>query len=223
MADDLLLSRDNRAVVLPDELSTFTFSERDGIVVTDKSQIEFLSSHANLTFERCLLLPLSLQAYAASIRVHKRVRCYFDLIDFEKCKQDYQWIADRRARTWLSELGLRFEAEGIDFAEFDAPSQFLLFHLGSYLDSAATAITERLPETTFYVVSSETPFPLEFYFDSDVPAAILQFALEQRGCNVRRILYADRKLVFPALATRPFTHSPQTDSMLTTEGGSSTH
>jgi hypothetical protein len=218
MLDKSRLSPANSVVISPEQLSAFTFSEQDGIVVTDRSQIEFLSSHANASFERCLLLPLSLQAYAASLRVHKRVRCYFDLIDFEKCKQNYQRIADRRARAWLSELGLRFDVEGIDFAEFDAPSQFLLFHLAAYLENAAIAISEKLPEIqTFHVVSSETPFPLEFYFDSDVPAAISQFALEKRGRNVHRILYANRKLVFPASAARPFTRSPSTDSMFINE------
>ena len=211
MVNETLLSLPNSTAISPEELPAFTFSEREALLVTDRSQVDFLSSHTDSSFQRCLLLPLSLEAYAASIRMHKRVRCYFDLFDFENCKQDYRLIADRRARTWLSELGLRFQADGIDFAEFDAPSQFLLFHLGAYLENAAIAIAEKLTDTqTFYVVSSERPLPLEFYFDSDVPAAILQFALEQRGRDVRRILYKDRKLVFPAHAARPFTHTTHT-------------
>ena len=223
MVRETLLSPAKSPTISPVELQAFTFSEREAIVVTDKSQVEFLSSHANSSFEHCLLLPLSLQAYAAGLRMHKRVRCYFDLIDFERCKQDYRWIADQKARTWLSELGLRFDAEGIDLAEFDSPSQFLLFHLGAYLENAASAIADKLPETqTFYVVSSETPLPLEFYFDSDVQAGILQFALEQRGHCVRRILYTDRKLTFPAHAARPFAHTPDTDSMLISEEHSPT-
>lgn len=212
------------AVISPEELAALMFSSQDVFLLTDSSQIEFLSARTNSSFEQCLLLPLSLRAYAASIQVHQRVRSYFDLIDFEKCKLDYRSTAGRLARAWLSELGLRFDIEGIDVAQLDAPSQFLLFLLGTYLERAVSAIHATLPDIySFHVVCSERPFPLEFYFDSDVPVAIVQFALEQRGRRVRRILCDDRKLVFPVYPKRPFTCSADGDSTPANEPDSPPH
>jgi hypothetical protein len=204
--------------ISPAELANFAFSERDTIILTDKSQVEYLSAQANESLGRCLLLPLSLQAYAACLRFEANVRCYFDLIHFERCEKQYEVLCYRWARTWLKELGLRCVINGLDVAELDAPAQFMFFQFGAYLDDATNEICDRMPDSqTFYVVASENPLPLEYYFDSDVAAAVLQFALERRGRKVRRIHYGTRTLLFPGLAKRPFTSNPSVDSPIQTD------
>lgn len=189
-----------------DELSTFTFSERDGIFLTDEAQLDYLCSNANPSLEKCWMLPLSVQAYAAALRKPSRIQSYFDFVDFPQCKRQYNVEAQTLSRSWLKELGLGFEVQGIDLATFDAPCQFLLFNLAAYLEQTAARLIHSRPDLeTFYVVSRKDPLPLDFYFDSDVQAAMLRFTCEQLGRRVRQIVLAPGTWVFPFFAERPIT------------------
>ena len=192
--------------ISPEELSLFTFSTTDAILLTDPAQVQFLCSTANSSVQQCLLMPLSVQAYTAAIRKQLPVRPHFEFIDFPECKRQYQKKAEALSRTWLKEMGLKSEVDGIDLAEFDAPNQFLLFNLASYLERTVSTIVQKLQHIeTFYVVSAEERLPLDFYFDSDVPASLLYATCEGLGRKVRQIAFANRALVFPQFPHRPIT------------------
>src|SRR5208283_2495134 len=105
-------------MVFEQELASHSFSEKDAIFVTDAVQIEFLKSASNTSLNEGWMVPLSTQAYAAILRLgHTRVRSYFELIDFAECKRWYRKLALECSKTWLKELGLEFQFEGIDIAK----------------------------------------------------------------------------------------------------------
>jgi hypothetical protein len=57
---------------------------------------------------------------------------------------------------------------------------------------------------TFYIVVAEHRLPLDFYFDSDVPAAVLRFVCERLGRPLRTIVMKQRhRYVIPWLGHRP--------------------
>jgi len=193
-------------MVFEQELASHSFSEKDAIFVTDAVQIEFLKSASNTSLSQGWMFPLSTQAYAAILRLgHKRVRSYFELIDFAECKRWYTNRALECSKTWLKELDLEFQIEGIDIAELDAACQFLLFVHAVYIQGTAERLIRASPEIeTFYIVVAENRLPLDFYFDSDVSAAVLRFVCESLGCRVRTIVMKQRpRLVFPHFRHRP--------------------
>jgi hypothetical protein len=51
------------------DLTAYSFSEKDAVFVTDSVQVEFLKSAANASLSRSRLLPLSVQAYGAILRI----------------------------------------------------------------------------------------------------------------------------------------------------------
>jgi hypothetical protein len=183
-----------------------SFSKQDAVFVTDGVQVEFLKTRSNDSFSESLLLPLSAQAYAAILKVgHLRVRSYFEFVDFPECKRCYRNGALEYSRTWLQELGLEFQIEGIDVAELDAACQFELFVNAIYIDGTAERMIRANPEIeTFHIVVAEHRLPLDFYFDSDVPAAVLHFVCERLGRPVRTIVMKQRpRYVIPWLRHRP--------------------
>ncbi len=188
----------------PDHLLSFAFSEQDAVFLTDEAQFEYLCTNTNSSFARCLLLPLSLHAYAAAVHSHSRVHSYFEHIDFAECRRQYDGHAERLSRNWLKQLGLECIVQGIDLGEFDAPNQFHLFNLAAYLERTAGNLLRTLSEVeNFYVLSGKDPLALEFYFDSDVPAALLRFICERADRRVRQIEWPRRTWILPS--RRPFT------------------
>jgi Glycosyltransferase Family 4 len=188
------------------QLTSHSFSSQDAILVTDGIQVEFLKSIANASLNEALLLPLSLHAYATILeRGHARVGSHLGFVDFAECKRWYRQGAFEFSRTWLQELGLHFQVEGIDIAELDAPCQFQLFVTAFYINETAERIIHAHPEIeTFYVVIAEDRLPLDFYFDSDVPAAVLHFVCERLGRPVRTILMKQRPgYVITGIPRRP--------------------
>lgn len=187
------------------ELSDWRFSAHDAVFLTDEAQLAFLNKDTNTTFHSCRLLPVSIQALAAAIRSgNSRLEPYFLHIDFVECRRGYEHEARKQSVSWLKELGLEYLVEGLDIAELDASNQFLFFLTAAYLERTAQSIIRSLPDIqTFYVVTGQTPLPLDFYFDSDVPSAILRFVCERLGRNVCEIHVQDRQYVFPYFKQRP--------------------
>ena len=189
-------------MVFEQELASHSFSEKDAIFVTDAVQIEFLKSASNTSLRQGWMFPLSTQAYAAILRLgHKRVRSYFELIDFAECKRWYTNRALECSKTWLKELDLEFQIEGIDIAELDAACQFLLFVHAVYIQGTAERLIRASPEIeTFYIVVAENRLPLNFYFDSDVSAAVLRFVCERLGRQACTIVMKQRlRYINPAI------------------------
>lgn len=176
------------------ELAAHSFSEREGIFVTDAVQVEFLKSSGNTSLSQSRLLPLSTQAYAAVLKLGQlRARPYFNFIDFGECKRWYRERALKYSRTWLQELGLEFRFEGIDVAELDGPCQFLFFLHAVFIGGTAGRLIRASPEIEiFYIVAAENRLPLNFYFDSDVSAAVLRFVCEGLSRQARTIVMKQR-------------------------------
>ena len=124
---------------------------------------------------------------------------HLEFVDFAECKRWYRNGALEFSRTWLQELELHFQVEDINIAELDAPSQFELFVNAIFINGTAERIIHAHPEIeTFYIVVAEDRLPLDFYFDSDVPAAVLRFVCEQLGRPVRTIVMTQRpRYLFP--------------------------
>src|ERR1700751_3852314 len=164
-------------MVSEQQLSNFTFSECDAVLLTDSIQVEFLKARANSSLDRSWLCPLSTQAYAKILRSgHGRTRSYFEFIDFDECKKWHHGEALRLSRGWLKVLGLQFQVEGIDVAELDGPCQFQLFVHARYLEQTAERLVQALPDVDrFFVIEAENRLPHEFYFDSDAAAGIFRF------------------------------------------------
>jgi hypothetical protein len=194
-------------MTIPEEqLPCQNFSRQDAILVTDSVQVEFLKAGSNASFRESLLLPLSANAYAAILKLeHPRVRSYFDFIDFLECKSWYRNEGLECSKRWLRELGLEFQIEGIDLADLDVTSQNELFLNAVYLNGTAERMIRAHPEIeTFYIVVAEQRLPLDYYFDSDVPAAVLRFVCERLGRLVRAIIMNKRpRYVFPWFSHRP--------------------
>jgi hypothetical protein len=203
-------------MVSEQELASHSFSEKDAIFVTDAVQIEFLKSASNTSLREGWMFPLSTQAYAPILRLgHTRVRSYFELVDFAECKRWYSNRALECSKTWLKELDLEFQFEGIDIAKLDAPCQFHLFIHAIYIAKTAERLILATPEIeTFYVIEAGQRLPLDFYFDSDVPAAVLRFVCERLSRPVRTIVMKRRpRYVFPAFQRRPITNA-RADGMI---------
>jgi hypothetical protein len=191
------------------ELPSFQFQDADAIFLTDGFQLGFLLSKANESLKRAFLIPLSTNAFEAALKSgHPRVRSYFDVIDFQQCLTWYNTKGLTLARTWLKELGLHFRIEGIDVAEFDAPCQFLLFTLVAHVEATADRMIRAHSGTDrFYVVTSKQPLPLDFYLDSDVPAAVIRFVCERLDHWVQPIVMERREqFLHSGFERRPITH-----------------
>ena len=188
------------------QLPCHAFSKQDAVFLTDGGQIEFLKAASNASLNDSLLLPLSLHAYASILKMGlARLQSYFEFIDFAGCKRWYRNGALESSRTWLQELGLEFHIEGIDIAELDAACQFELFRNAVYINGTAERMIRANPEIeTFHIVVAEDLLPLDFYFDSDVPAAVLRFVCERLGRPVRTIVMKQRpRYVIPGIPYRP--------------------
>lgn len=188
-----------------EDLAALRFTARDAVLLTDQTQFLYLAEKANSSFRQCRIFPLSTQAYgAALLGGHEGIEPYFEFLDFADIQRRYRFDAEEQAKGWLAELGLRCEVKGIDLAALDAPNQFLLFRLAWYLESTARRMIEAHPEIeTFYVLCGETPLPLDFYFDSDVPAVLLRFICERLRRRVRPIVMKERDFLFAAYRERP--------------------
>jgi hypothetical protein len=195
--------------ILEQDVPQFCFSERDGLFLTDEMQLSFLLSKVNGSFGACWLLPLSFQAYAAALRSgHPRICSFFEFVDFRECERHYRLDADHLSVNWLNELGLKFEVDGIDLARLDSPCQFQFFKLALYLEGTAERLVRAHPEVqTFYVIEGRNFLPLDFYFDSDVPAAILRSVCQRLSRSVGQFLMENRPYVFPNYRRRPMTSS----------------
>jgi hypothetical protein len=199
----------------PDSL--IRMNETDAVFVTDAVQVEFLQGRTDASLEHCWKIPMSLQAYGLLLRRgFSRVRAYVDFVDFEECKHWYLDTGLRYAQTWLSELGLRFEVEGIDFAALDAPCQFLLFTHLRFVERTAERIVQAMPGIgRFYVIQSRDLLQHEFYFDSDVAAAVLRAVCERLGRCIEVIEMKERPgYVHPQFQARPITSSILTRNKL---------
>jgi hypothetical protein len=190
------------------DLASLTFTERDAILLSDSAQLDSVLAIANDSVANNWLIPLSTQAYAAVLRrQHARVRSYFGCVDFADCAEWYQQKGLTHARTWLEELGLGFNVENIDVVQLDAPCQFLLFTHARYIETTTERVIRANPDIdTFYVVTARDPLPLDFYFDSDVAAAVIQFVCERSGRRVRTIsMERRRQFLHPLFRKRPMT------------------
>ncbi len=185
-------------------------AEREAIFVTDVVQVEFLLSAAGARFEGCWKIPLSLQAYGLLLRKGaKHVRSYIDFVDFESSKRWYLDEGLQHSRNWLRELGLGFELEDIDLAELDAPCQFLLFTHLRFLERTAGQLIQNTPGIDrFYVIEAREPLAHEFYFDSDVAAAVLYAVCERLQRSVELITMEERPFyAYPQYRSRPITET----------------
>jgi hypothetical protein len=190
------------------ELANLVFTGRDGVLLSDSTQLDFLTSKANGSLAESWLMPVSTQAYGAILALRlDRVRSHFEFVDFSDCLKWYREEGLRHARAWLTELGLRFHVEGIDVPEFDTPCQFLLFTHARYVETTVERLIRGNPDIdTFYVVTGRDPLALDFYFDSDVAAAVMRYVCERLGRHVRPIVMERRtRFVFPQFQGRPIT------------------
>jgi hypothetical protein len=202
------------AAVSETELTALVFTDRDAILVSDSTQLDFLMSKGNTSIEESWMMPVTTHAYEAILaHRHRRVRPHFTSVDFADCLRWYHEEGLRHARTWLSELGLRFDVEGIDVASLDAPSQFLLFTHARYIEATTDRLIRASADIeTFYVVTARDPLPLDFYFDSDVAAGVMQYACERLGRPVRPIVMDRRtRFIFSQVRHRPITDAPVPD------------
>ena len=190
------------------ELMERVFTARDAILISDSTQLDFVMSKANGSIATSWLIPVSTQAYEAILALrHDRVRSYFEFVDFADCMRWYHEEGLEHARAWLKELGLGFEVEGIDVVQLDAPCQFLLFTQARYIETTIERLVRASADIeTFFVVTTREPFPLDFYFDSDVAAAVTRFVCERLGCHIRPIIMEHRsRFVYPQFRNRPIT------------------
>ncbi len=185
------------------ELPELLFTARDAVLLSDVAQLDFVMSGSNASIASSWLMPVSIEAFDAILaRRSERVRSYFDCVDFADCLSWYREKGLQHARTWLHELDLGFEVEGIDVVELDAPCQFLLFTHARYIERTTELLIRANRDIeTFYVVTAREPLPLDFYFDSDVAAAVMRFVCERDGRRVRPIIM-DRRSPSPCAASR---------------------
>jgi hypothetical protein len=191
-------------------LPEHNFSSRDAVFFTDAAQVEYLTWRANLSFRGGWACPFSLQAYGALLkRGHLRIISYFQFIDFADCKDWYHRRALRHAQSWLRELGLSFQVEKLDVAGLDSLCQFLFFLHAGYLGPTAERLIQAHPEIeTFHLFAPENRLPQDFYFDSDVSAAILQGICEKNGRQVQAITTHSRfRYTFPDFQGRPMVYA----------------
>ena len=182
-----------------------TLGASDAIFITSSSEIEFLKTSGLVAFQDAWLIPLSFDALGSALRSgHPKIFDHLSLVDFDLCVKGYHRF-EAQSKSWLSELGLAFEVDGIDIVARDAPSQFLLFSQASYIESlAARAIAGLALIETFYVLTSPEPLVLDFYFDSDTAAAVVQFVCQRSKRACKTVPMTGRRLKFAAFPERPF-------------------
>lgn len=171
------------------ELQHTTFTARDAFLPVDGTQAGFIKDKAPRAFQEAWILPLSLHAYAAGVRLgHKRLARYYDALDFAACNANYHGRALHQSRSWLTEMQLEYRVGNIDIAELDAPNQFLFFLHAEHIAGLLERLVARHPEiSTFYAITGDTPLPLDFYFDSDVTAALAAWVCARLGREFRKI------------------------------------
>lgn len=172
----------------------------DAVFVANGAQIRHLQQVAKPAFEQARILPLSLHAYGAALRAeHPRVFDYRPLVDYPSCAEDYHRIFPQLSRVWLSDIGLRCKIDGVDLAELDAPAQFQFFlHAQHIARLAERIVLEHSAVRHFYVVAGDPLAPLDFYFDSDVTAAVVQYVCDRLKRPLRTIIASPRPDYLPA-------------------------
>jgi hypothetical protein len=109
------------------QIAAAEFDANDAIIVSDGIQVQWLARAANQTLRSALFCPVSLQAYAAVLRLGgPRSRCYFHDIEFQVCNSEARKRWRESSHLWLKELGIEFTVDGIDLAELDASCQFFV-------------------------------------------------------------------------------------------------
>jgi hypothetical protein len=188
------------------QIAAAEFDANDAIIVSDGIQVQWLARAANQTLRSALFCPVSLQAYAAVLRLGwTRSRCYFHDVEFQVCNREARKRWRESSHLWLKELGLEFTVDGIDLAELDASCQFLLFLHAAYIEQTARNLMRSLPpEATINIVSAAKATPLDFYFDSDVSSAVLRYVGEELKRKIRMLMMNERdEYVLPGNKSRP--------------------
>lgn len=172
----------------------------DAVFVTNGADVRHLQLVAKSGFERTKLFSLSLHAQGAAMRAgHPRILDFRSLIDFPACADDYHRTCPDLSQTWLRSMGLHCEIDGIDLAEFDAPAQFLFFLHVQHIARLVERIVVESPDVRrFYVLVSDPLVPLDFYFDSDVTAAIVRYVCDRLDRPVQAVTTSGRPAYIPA-------------------------
>ncbi|TCK42748.1 hypothetical protein B0G84_1049 [Paraburkholderia sp. BL8N3] len=195
-----------RMELLADDLKDTRFAPDEAIFVIEGAQVEFLMTRARDALEQVSLIPLSLHAYAAARTYdHPRIEKYHELIDFAACERDYHDDVLGLSSNWLQQLGLDFWVEGIDLAELDAPAQFLFFLHAKHIARVVKNVVAGRPDIkTFYAIVGGTMLPLDYYFDSDVTAAIARHICESFGRRFVCIIAPERpRHILPSMPPGP--------------------
>jgi hypothetical protein len=180
----------------------YEIGPEDAIFVVNGAEVRHLQQLDKAAFERVRILPLSLNALSGALRTsHPRVFDYRLLVDYAAIADEYHRVFPQLSSKWLDDMGLHCHVEGLDLAALDAPAQFHFFLHAQHIARLAEKIV-RQHETVrcFYVFSGEPLTPLDFYFDSDVTAAVIRFVCERLGRPSRTIAVSSPPAHMPAPA-----------------------
>jgi len=200
MSDDVSLIRNPRSVV---------FTPDDLVFVPDPVAAAYLIDRCDPSLvTRAWLCPMTVRALGVLLgRGVDFGRILLAFPDFERSRVAYS-EALGQARRWLKELGLEVAVEGIDLATFDASCQHGFFvHARCMAEVACRAFNGRPQSGRVFVPTRPRWLTQDFYFDSDVAAAMVLYAGALVGRSVGRIAIDVPLFNFPSHATRPMLES----------------
>jgi len=184
-----------------------SFECKNIVVAVDEVQVEWLARHFGQKKSEIDVYPMSLQAYAAVLKHAFRCsRAELHDEDFSSCDQLARKNVFEASRSWLRELGLDFSVAGINIAELDATCQFQLFLHCTSIYNKTVALLQVLPrDVNICILRRADPLPLDFYFDSDVGSAVIQYVVEKYQWKVRVLtMYGNLpEASFPEYPNRP--------------------
>ncbi len=188
------------------DLTEFTFTDRDAIFVLTGNQAEYVSSNSHPSVEKARFLCLSLHARVELMRLGgRRIVSNDGLITDAEVRQVRQAAAPHD-RVWMAEMGLRFEIEGIDFAEIDSLCQYYFFRHAGFIELLGRRMIEAHPDVErFFIIRGPEPLPLDFDFDTDIGYGVLRWLCEKQGRRTVTIVSGHHLLGHgPTFLRRPY-------------------
>ncbi len=189
-----------------EDIRHLQFSPGDAVYFLTGADVRYLKRHANETIRHCRMMPLSMNAHQAVLSFdHDNVCTSYKYVDQQKHNELLD-AAEFHAEKWLAELGHVVTMEGMEFAQLDQLNQYFFFSSAMYFFNVIEGLLHDNPDiTAFYICRERTPLPLEYYFDSDVCAAVAQYVCARHERRLRVILMNEDHAGFPGYYHgRPF-------------------
>lgn len=175
-------------IISEQELATRTFSAVDGIFLVTGSQADYFTSIVGAHAGQARLIALSTDAHGALLeRGAGPILPYYDYLDGAALSQQH-FDAIALSENWLDRTGLKIGTAGFDLQELDAFNNFFMFRQIIFFSGICKKILEANPDIkNLFIIWNKNPLPAEYFGDSDIVAATLQFVCEEAGRTAHQI------------------------------------